>query len=341
MTLDPFWSAAARLTGKVDFLPLEPLLRHGPPPGARELARAGLTAAQVATLVRGDWLPVPGDAITMVDDRWPPALQQVPFAPPVLFYRGELALLQRPAIAIVGSRHCTVQGQRMARLLAQAVAGQGGVVVSGLAHGIDHAAHQASLSRTIAVLGQGLDAPLTARQAELARQVVQRGGLLLSELPPECRATRWTFPQRNRIIAGLAAATVVVEAAERSGALITARQALALGRDVLAVPGSPLDPASAGCLDLIASGAGLARDGRDLARYLPAPAAPGGEAQPPAGVDPRAWAQLARGASADQIALVLEWPSHRVAALLAGLELTGRVERLPGDRFALRARSDG
>lgn len=340
MSLSPFWSATARLTGKVDFLPLAPLLQRGPiPPSARELAQAGLSATHVAALVRGDWLAGPADALTMVDDGWPPPLRQVPFAPPVLFYRGDPGLLSAPAVAIVGSRHCTAQGQRMARRLAQAVAGGGGVVVSGLAHGIDHAAHEASLSRTIAVLGQGLDAPLTARQSALARQIVDQGGLLLSELAPECRATKWTFPQRNRIIAGLAQATVVVEAAERSGALITARQALSLGRDVLAVPGSPLDPASAGCLDLISAGAGLARDGRDLDRYLPAPAGARSRGAPPQGIDAAAWDLLRRGASSDQLASALAWPSHRVAALLSGLELTGQVERLPGDRFTLRAGS--
>ena len=341
MSLHPFWSAAARLSGRVDFQALVPTLRRGPlPPSPRDLAQAGISAAHVAALARGDWLTQPGDALTVVDPAWPPALEGVPYAPVVLFHRGRLELLQVPAVAIVGSRHCTTQGQRMARRLAQAVTSRGGVVVSGLAHGIDHAAHQASLERTIAVLGQGLDAPLTARQADLARQIVDQGGLLLSELPPETRATKWTFPQRNRVIAGLARATVVVEAADRSGALITARQALALGRDVLAVPGSPLDPASAGCLDLIAAGAGVARDHRDLERYLPTPALSGPTPALPEGsaLEPMVAAHLRAGTTVDQLAGSLGWPGHRVAALLMGLELTGQVERLPGDRFALPSR---
>lgn len=337
MSLHPFWCAAARLAGRLDLQPLLPALRRGPiPPSAAAMAAAGIAPAHVAALVRGDVLPDAIDTLTPLHAAWPRELADVPFAPPVLFLRGRPELLARPAIAIVGSRQCTGQGARMARRLAQDVVARGAVVVSGLAHGIDHAAHLASCPHTIAVLGQGLDAPLTARQQELADRIVDQGGLLLSELPPDTPAARWTFPQRNRIIAGLARATIVVEAAERSGALITARQALALGREVLAVPGSPLDPASAGCLDLIAAGAGLAREGRDLDRLLPRQQALL-DAPVPVHPDlpPQAGPLLQRGVDVDQLAQAIGWPGHRVATLLMALELTGRVQRLPGDRFVL------
>jgi len=345
MSLPAFWHAATRLTGRLDLLTARALLQPDAPlPTPAALRAAGVYPAHCEALAQGGPLEAPGPFLTLADPGYPEILAQTPYAPPVLFLRGDSALLSAPMVALVGSRRCTSDGLRMAGRLARAVVRCGGVVVSGLAYGIDHACHEASLARTIAVLGQGLEQPLTAQQQHLADRILAHGGLLISELLPTMPATRWTFPQRNRIIAGLARATVVVEAASRSGALITARQALALGREVLAVPGSPLAPASAGCLDLLADGAAMARDDRDIRALLP-PAPTGtlplplGDSPPKPGLPalPQELTRgLARGGTVEELARAAGWPSHRLAATLAGLELTGAIERLPGDRFCLR-----
>lgn len=336
MLLDSFWHAAASLAGRVDLVPVRSLLADGPP-CAHDLAAAGLPPDHVARLTNGRPRDLAHPFLTLADDRYPAALMQAPFAPPVLFLRGDATLLRAPAVALVGSRACTATGRRLAGQLAAQVVAAGGVVVSGLAHGIDHAAHEASLARTIAVLGQGLAAPLSQRQRDLADRIVAAGGLVLSELLPEHPAHRWTFPQRNRIIAGLSRATVVVEAARRSGALITAREALALGRDVLAVPGSPLAPASQGCLDLIADGATIVRQPSDVRALLPDRVGPPQVAAGPA-LPATLDRALAQGADLDRLALVTGWPLPELTRTLSALELQGLVERLPGDRFAYPAR---
>ncbi len=343
MHLSAFWVAATTLSPRLDLRPLLPLLRRDHPPTAATLAAAGVRPRHVDRLLGGRSLATRDPFVRLVDDAYPPLLAEVECPPAVLFLRGDATLLDAPKVAVVGSRSCTGRGKRMASTLAQAVVQGGGVVVSGLAYGVDQAAHEASLARTIAVLGQGLDGPLTRRQADLARRILDAGGLLLSEFLPQHPASRFTFPQRNRVIAGLSVATVVVEAGHRSGALITAKLALAAGREVLAVPGSPLDPASAGCLDLIADGAGLARDGRDLAPFLSGPSAAEGpgtggpiaHARRPAGLSPTLQAALAEGCSLDGLALRTGAPVHELSATLAALELTGVVQRLPGERFAL------
>lgn len=332
---DDFWSAAASLAGRLHFPALRELLRReGLPPRLPALLDAGLPLEPARLLAQPP--PAPGcqPYLHLLDERWPGSLDHAHRAPGVLYYQGRIALLRAPRIAIVGSRRCSTDGERMARRLARAVADRGGVVVSGLAHGIDEAAHLAADGRTIAVLGQGLGRPLTHRQQRTLDQLLTAGGLVLSEFLPTTPATRWTFPQRNRIIAGLGAATVVVQAARNSGALITARAALEQGRDVLAVPGSPLDPSHEGCLDLIAAGAGLARDGQDLAPWLPAGRPPSDPARA-TDLDPALVALLQRGADIDQISVQLELGLGPATALLSALELTGRVQRLPGDRFVL------
>ncbi|RME27409.1 MAG: DNA-protecting protein DprA [Deltaproteobacteria bacterium] len=342
-----FWAEACRLSARVDLRPLVPLLRRQAPPDPQALTAAGVAPRHVRRLLGGAPVSTRHPFLRLVDDAYPPLLAQVEHPPAVLFLRGNPALLDAPRIAVVGSRSCTPKGRRMAGRLAQAIAQGGGVVVSGLAHGIDQAAHEASLSRTIAVLGQGLDQPLTRRQADLARRIIDAGGLLVSEFLPTHPASRYTFPQRNRVIAGLSKATVVVEAGRRSGALVTARLALAAGREVLAVPGSPLDPASVGCLDLIADGAALARDGRDIQPYLqgtpaegaasPSGGPPGPDPTPPPGMSRPLYDALAEGCSLDVLAARVGAPVYEVSATLAALELTGVVERLPGERFVLRS----
>ncbi len=329
-SLSPFWSGAAQLTARIDFL------SYASAPGAltalaactlSQLCALGVPPAHAWALISAPRVVDPGVHLLLGDADYPGSLAPLPFAPPVLFLWGERALLQRPGLAIVGARRCTEQGRRFAAQLARAVSEAGGVVISGLAWGIDEAAHDASLSSTIAVLGQGFHT-LAGRSQALADRIVAAGGLVLSEFAPTVTATRITFPQRNRIIAGLARATAVIEAAERSGALITARLATEYGRDVLAVPGHPSTPTAHGCLDLIASGAGLLRrvdDGLDAIGLSSAPRS--------TSTDPLL-AALDDAPGFDQLSERLAEAPHLLARRLAELELQGLVLRLPGDRFA-------
>lgn len=340
MYLSPFWHSAARLSGRVDLSDLRARLsRPGPPPSVAELTGAGMPVQLAARLYEADALELDDSFLCLGDPAYPDDLAVLPHAPPVLFLRGDPDLLAPPKVAIVGSRRCTQTGQRLARALAQAVREAGGVVVSGLAHGIDQAAQAAVPDRTIAVLGQGLDRSLSASQQRVARRILDAGGLLLSEFPPATPAARWTFPQRNRVIAGLCRATVVVEAGLRSGALITARHAASSGREVLAVPGSPLSPASQGCLELIAQGATVLRRVSDVGAVLPAARAsaalPSAPSALPEGLSPTLARGLAEGASLDRLAQISGLDIASLSRTLTALELAGTVQRLPGDRFAL------
>jgi DNA processing protein len=191
---------------------------------------------------------------------YPALLRHIPDPPTRLWIRGdaELALLDRPALAIVGARACSGYGRSVARLLATEAAAAGAVVVSGMARGVDGEAHRGALAvqgTTIAVLGCGVDRDYPAAHAELARAIVAGGGLMVSEYEPGVEPAPWRFPARNRIIAGLTRATVVVEARERSGALITADFALEDGREVLAVPGEITSALSDGTNALLRLGA--------------------------------------------------------------------------------------
>jgi DNA processing protein len=190
----------------------------------------------------------------------PPLLRAIHDPPARLYVRGdpELEILARPAAAIVGARTCSPYGAQVARTLARELAGAGVVVVSGLARGVDAEAHRGALDAggtTVAVLGCGVDRDYPAAHAELARRIGDSGGLVVSEYEPGVEPAPWRFPARNRIIAGLCVATVVVEARERSGALITADFALEEGRDVLAVPGEITSALSAGTNALLRLGA--------------------------------------------------------------------------------------
>lgn len=195
---------------------------------------------------------------------YPAALADLADAPPVLWARGDLSLLARPCVALVGARDASSLGLRMARKLAEGL-GQGGkVVVSGLARGIDAEAHRAALATgTVAVMAGGVDHVYPAENEVLARQVLE-SGCLVSELPPGTEPQTRHFPLRNRIISGLSRAVVVVEAAARSGSLLTAEAALEQGRDVMAVPGHPFDARAAGCNRLIRDGAVLVRCASDI-----------------------------------------------------------------------------
>ncbi|MGR3519519.1 MAG: DNA-processing protein DprA, partial [Roseovarius sp.] len=212
--------------------------------------------------------------LTFADAAYPAALRDLPDAPPLLWVMGDPAILSRPAIAIVGARNASSLGLRMARALAADLAAQGYPIVSGLARGIDTAAHRASLDDgTIATMAGGVDVIYPAENAELAARIAE-SGLRLSEQPPGLAPQARHFPVRNRLISGLARAVVVVEAAAKSGSLITARTTLDQGREVMAVPGHPIDARAAGCNMLIRDGTTLVRNATDVIEALPRPPEP-------------------------------------------------------------------
>jgi DNA processing protein len=201
---------------------------------------------------------------------YPPQLASLPDAPTLLLLRGRRELLATAQLAVVGSRQPTAAGRRIARELAAQLAAAGLTITSGLARGIDTAAHEGALAvggGTIAVCGTGLDICYPPENQRLHDQIC-REGLLISEFPRAAPAARHHFPRRNRIISGLARGTLVVEAAAGSGSLITARKALDQGREVFAVPGSPLNPLAAGCLELLTEGAHLVRTASDVITHI-------------------------------------------------------------------------
>lgn len=203
-------------------------------------------------------------AIFIGEDAYPPALATLPDAPPILWARGKGSLARRPAIALVGARNASSLGKRMARALATGLGAAGLTVASGLARGIDTVAHDSSLETgTIAVVAGGVDVVYPRENAALTARIAETG-LILSEMPPGLQPQARHFPRRNRIISGLSRAVVVVEAAAKSGSLITARDALDQGREVFAVPGHPFDPRAAGCNFLIRDGAPLVRCVEDV-----------------------------------------------------------------------------
>ena len=202
------------------------------------------------------------------DAEYPVALMDLPDAPPILWVQGDTSLLNKPAIAMVGARNASSLGLRMARRLAETLAGAGFVVVSGLARGIDAEAHEATLATgTVAVQAGGVDVIYPAENAELAAKIAVQG-CRISEQPMGTDPQARHFPLRNRIISGLSRAVIVVEAAARSGSLITARNALDQGRDVFAVPGHPFDARASGCNMLIRDGATLIRSAADVIEAL-------------------------------------------------------------------------
>lgn len=252
-------------------------------------AAAALDALpELAARGGGRYRPVPADRIEAEIGRlqaaggaylfhdspaYPRLLAALETPPPVLTWRGDLSLLGQGAVALVGARNASAGACRLARDYGAALAARGYAVVSGLARGVDAAAHRGALNAmaqgggTIGVIASGIDVTYPPEHAELQEEVAQRG-LLLAEMPPGTEPLARHFPFRNRIIAGLAAGTVVVEAAPRSGSLITARLAAEAGREVMAVPGSPLDSRSRGCNELIRDGAVLVQSAEDIAELL-------------------------------------------------------------------------
>lgn len=298
----------------------------------RELERAGRLGARM---------------VTVVEEEYPPPLLDLPLPPPVLYLRGETPA--RPALAIVGSRKASAYALEVAGLFAEELARHGVWVISGLARGVDGAAHRGALEaeggRTAAVLGCGVDVEYPRRRENL-RERIAESGCLLSEFPLGTRPRPQNFPIRNRIIAALASTTLVAEGTARSGSLITARLALELGRDVAAVPGRIFEPAAQGPNALIRDGALPALHPNDLLETLPLPdrgllaSEPSAPAEPPppgeAGLLLEALAEAP--STPEQLAAATALPIDEILARLLDLELAGRIRRHPGALWALSPR---
>ncbi len=288
-----------------------------------------------------------------IEAGYPAHLAHVEAPPPVVYVKGNTRLLQRPMIAIVGSRLASAAGIKMARHMAKELASAGLVVVSGLARGIDKAAHEASLDDgTVAVVAGGIDHVYPPEHAGLQDEIARRG-CLVSEMPPGTIPRAQEFPRRNRIIAGLSHGVVVVEAARKSGTLMTARLANELGREVFAVPGHPLDPRAEGTNRLLKQGATLVTEAGDILSVLepqlaagvlreaPAPAVhPAAILQPPPLVtDPDRDAVLAALGPApvdiDSLSRATGLPARTISVLLMELDLAGRIERHGGQLVSL------
>lgn len=306
---------------------------------AEELRRAAGRGARVLTVLEADY---------------PAPLRQIADPPPVLYVRGTLLEEDAAAVAVVGTRAATPYGLSAARELAAGLARAGITVVSGLAEGIDAAGHQGALEgegRTIAVVGHGLSTVYPARHAGLAERITGSGAVV-SEFPMEVPPAPMNFPRRNRVIAGLSLGVLVVEAPERSGALITAREALEQGREVFAVPGPITSRASQGTNALLKDGAGAVTGAEDilhaleprlrdhLARHRVARnplRAPGlrEKSVPGTGLDSKVYAQIPAGdaVTVDALAAATELPAARLLPLLTELEIQGVVRQMPGKGF--------
>lgn len=280
---------------------------------------------------------------------YPRLLTELDDAPPLLIARGNLALLDRPLVAMVGARNASAAACRFARSLAHDLGQEGAVVVSGLARGIDSAAHDGALeSGTIGVVAGGIDIFYPPENEARQKAMFERG-LVLAEMPPGTEPRARHFPYRNRIIAGLSLGTVVVEAAPRSGSLITARLAAEAGREVMAVPGSPLDPRAQGCNQLIRDGATLVQSAADVMEAvspslprLASPSAPF-QLEPPSQLngDEDALGALEdllgpAPVPVDEIIRLSGISSGAVQMALLELDLAGRLDRHAGGKVSLR-----
>lgn len=301
----------------------------------RQAARQALEAA------RRDQI----DAVAWGDPRYPALLAAIPDPPLVLWVRGEVPALSRSSVAIVGSRAASPYGLEVAQRLAADLAASGWTVVSGLARGVDSASHRGALEAggpTIAVLGSGPDVVYPPEHAALASEVAAHGAVV-SELAPGTPPRSFHFPLRNRIISGLSRAVVVVEAAERSGSLITAACALEQGREVLAVPGSVLNGRHSGCHALVRDGASLVESAFDILSALnelpELDAGPSGDA-PPADSDPiLPLMNAGEPYDLDQLCALAGADAVRLLGRLLALELRGAVRRQSGGRFVRSKRS--
>lgn len=284
--------------------------------------------------------------LALGDSAYPSALLQTADPPLLMYTQGDLQGLTRPALAIVGSRSPTPSGTQNARAFAKDLASQGWLVVSGLARGIDAAAHEGALlagGPTVAVVGTGLDQVYPPQNADLAHRIAERG-LVMSEFPPGTPPKAAHFPQRNRILAGMSRGVLVVEAALRSGSLITARMATEAGREVFAIPGSIHSPQAKGCHALIKQGAKLVESCEDILEELGASLVAGSHQahQSPSQASSFEPASKERAlmeamgyepATLDALCARLGWPVAELSACLLQCELRGEVARLPGGLF--------
>lgn len=308
-------------------------------------ADAALTAAIDKALA---WAAEPGNHIlTLADSEYPQALLNSADPPVLLYLKGRIELLNRPALAVVGSRNATPQGEANAEAFSAALAAAGLTIVSGLALGIDAAAHRGALSAgeaggsTIAVIGTGADRIYPAKNRDLARRIAEQGAII-SEFPLDTPALAANFPRRNRIIAGLAQGCLVVEAAARSGSQITARLAAEAGREVLAIPGSIHSPLAKGCHQLIKQGAKLVESAQDVLEEINwqnRPAVVSAETR----VAADSAATLGSAAvlqalghdpcALDILAVRSGLPAGQLLTVLLELELAGLVASLPDGRY--------
>ena len=280
----------------------------------------------------------PRDAIALGDPRYPTPLLESADPPLLIYVQGRIELLSAAALAVVGSRHPTAQGRSNAQAFARELSRAGLTIVSGLALGVDGAAHEGALEgagSTIAVVGTGLDLVYPRRHLALARRIA-REGLLVSEFSIGTPSIAAHFPQRNRIIAGLSLGTLVIEAALQSGSLITARLAAESGREVFAIPGSIHSPQSRGCHALLRQGAKLVEVAGDVLEELRMPAAPRAAVppnEPTAATDPLLDAMGFEPTTLDALVARTGWPAATLNGRLLELELDGHVARLPGQMF--------
>ncbi|HUX80539.1 MAG TPA: DNA-processing protein DprA [Alphaproteobacteria bacterium] len=289
-----------------------------------------------------------GEILTFNDPLYPPLLRHIDSAPPVLTVKGRLELLQMPLFAIVGARNASAMGKKMAYQFADGLGKQGWVITSGLARGIDAAAHHGSLSHgTIAVLAGGLDQIYPPENEALYTQIGEEG-VLLAESPFGTKPQATLFPRRNRIISGLSQCILVVEAALKSGSLITARCALEQGRDIFAIPGHPLDPRAKGGNQLIKNGAILVETLEDIGHEI-SPLTPQMLADPSASFEegpPSPSLNKVRHLlnenlsivpiSVDELIRECQLSASDVWVVLLEMEIAGRLERLPGGKVSLK-----
>lgn len=344
LSLTPFdWrrSIGARLRAGESPATLIRAIAPDTPAAVRTLER--LPGGARAALDRSEQSAI--DVVDWSDADYPPLLAAIDDPPPVLWLRGDRSAFRGPAVAIVGSRTGSPSALTVAERLAADLADRGVAVVSGLARGVDSAAHQGALragGRTLAVLGCGVDVTYPPENGALANAVIEaHGSAVVSELAPGTKPLHWFFPLRNRIISGLSRAVVVVEAGEKSGSLITARLALDQGRDVMAVPGNVLGGRNRGGHALIRDGARIVESADDILEELPgcletAEERVGARAMAGLGTphDP-VLAALPAGEALDldHLAAQSGLPPTRLLAKLFALELAGRVHRVGGGRF--------
>jgi DNA processing protein len=343
--LERFGSAGAALRASVAELSAVPYIS---PRLAEDIQQAATHADATAELERMQKHGV--RLIVLGTPEYPEGLATISDPPHLLYIRGTLTPADASAVALVGSRHCTDYGRRLATRLATGLARAGVTVISGLARGIDGAAHRAALEaggRTLAVLAGGLSRIYPPEHTDLAREV-EAAGAVLTEARMEQEPLAGLFPVRNRIISGLSKVVVLVEAAQKSGALITASHAAEQGRTVLAVPGSVETATSGGCHELIRKGAVLCRGVEDILEELhgvsalalaekqaasTAPPAPSG---PPPGLDDsqrRIWEMLTEACHLDQLVQRLGLTVPQVSGALMMMEMKKVVRRLPGNRY--------